>query len=142
MIGNWKGAGVPTGHPADGLLEATGWWGKWFETPETVHPLVFGLPGSLYAVNPVLTPWALAYPTLFKSLSWLVRPTLSMLRTTKPKARLRMTEFRGVTTATMIYDDLPVNDIFRRVDNNTLLGLMDQRGSEAPNYFFFKKSAL
>src|SRR4051794_36791954 len=30
MIGTWHGAELPTGHPLDGLLEASGWWGKQF----------------------------------------------------------------------------------------------------------------
>ena len=28
MIGTWHGAEMPTGHPLDGLLAASGWWGK------------------------------------------------------------------------------------------------------------------
>jgi hypothetical protein len=37
MIGTWRGAELPTGHPLDGLLAASGWWGKQFVDPETVH---------------------------------------------------------------------------------------------------------
>ena len=37
-----------------------------------------------------------------------------MLRTDEPKAWLRMTEYRGVVSATMIDDSLPINDIFAR----------------------------
>ncbi|MEL6733484.1 MAG: GXWXG domain-containing protein, partial [Bacteroidota bacterium] len=28
MWGEWEGAELPTGHPMDGLLGATGWYGK------------------------------------------------------------------------------------------------------------------
>ena len=35
----------------------------------------------------------------------------------------------------MIYDQLPVNDVFRRLDDDTVLGAMDLRGSATP-YFF------
>jgi hypothetical protein len=45
-----------------------------------------------------------------------------------------MIEHRGVVTATMSYDALPINDHFRRVDDATLLGVMDLRG--APPFFF------
>ena len=41
MIGTWRGAELPTGHPLDGLLAASGWWGKQFVDAETVHPLLF-----------------------------------------------------------------------------------------------------
>ena len=41
LRGEWRGSGVPTGHPLDGLLELYGWWGKRFDGPDDVHPLVF-----------------------------------------------------------------------------------------------------
>ncbi|PRC45517.1 hypothetical protein C6A85_94750, partial [Mycobacterium sp. ITM-2017-0098] len=57
------------------------------------------------------------------------------LKARGPKARLRTTRFRGVDTATMIYDQLPINDVFRQIDEATVLGAMDLRGIKAP-YFF------
>jgi hypothetical protein len=45
-----------------------------------------------------------------------------------------MTEFRGVVTATMCYDALPIHDAFRRIDDDTRLGVMDLRG--APPFVF------
>ena len=41
MIGTWHGAELPTGHRLDGLLQASGWWGKQFVDCATVHPLLF-----------------------------------------------------------------------------------------------------
>ena len=41
MIGRWQGAEFPTNHPMDGLLEASGWYGKEFVDAEFVHPLLF-----------------------------------------------------------------------------------------------------
>jgi GXWXG protein len=41
MIGAWRGRGVETGHPIDGLLERFGWHGKRFTGPDGAHPLVF-----------------------------------------------------------------------------------------------------
>lgn len=35
----------------------------------------------------------------------------------------------------MVYDHLPIIDVFRRVDEHTLLGVMDQR--DAPQPYFF-----
>jgi hypothetical protein len=40
----------------------------------------------------------------------------------------------GAAGATMIYDTLPILDVFRRVDRDTLLGVMDLRG--APFFVF------
>jgi hypothetical protein len=47
-----------------------------------------------------------------------------------------MVEHRGVATAAMLYDRLPIVDVFRRLDAITLLGLMDARGIPQP--FFFR----
>lgn len=137
MIGAWAGAGARTGHRLDGFLEAIGWHGKRFDGPEDVHPLVFGTKGATFSVNPALGPLAMSLPGLSRAIGPYARPALALMRTRAPKARLRMTEFRGVVTATMIYDQLPINDVFRRVDDDTVLGLMDQRGARAPDYFFF-----
>ena len=41
MIGSWRGEGLPTGNPLDGLLERFGWYGKRFDGPDAAHPLVF-----------------------------------------------------------------------------------------------------
>jgi hypothetical protein len=46
-----------------------------------------------------------------------------------------MTGYRGVITATMCYDDKPIHDVFRKVDDDTVLGAMDARGVSAPLLF-------
>jgi len=35
----------------------------------------------------------------------------------------------------MIYDHLPIMDLFRKVDDNTLLGVMDLKGMQQPFFF-------
>ena len=63
------------------------------------------------------------------------------LRTSAPRARLRNLEFRGVVTAAMVYDHLPIIDVFRRVDEVTMLGAMDWRGEPAPYFFILTKES-
>jgi hypothetical protein len=41
MLGRWRGATLATGHPLDGVLEKLGWYGKAFESVDSVHPLLF-----------------------------------------------------------------------------------------------------
>lgn len=144
LSGAWRGRGVPTGHPLDGMLERFGWYGKRFESTENTHPLVFtGRSGALMSVDPARIPIRLVVraPGLVNTavVAGLFRLGLPLLRTRKPAARLRMTEHRGVLTATMIYDALPINDIFRKVDHSTLLGLMDLRGMEEPFFFSLRR---
>ncbi|HNP56854.1 MAG TPA: DUF4334 domain-containing protein [Gordonia sp. (in: high G+C Gram-positive bacteria)] len=142
MIGRWRGSEIPTGHPMDGLLGLTGWYGKEFIDAETVHPLLFGEPGDLYAVNPKLVPMntltgvASRVPRVMPPGG---RAAFRGLRTRKPRARLRVISYRGASGAAMVYDDIPVIDHFRRVDDTTLLGVMDQRGADQPYFFLLEK---
>jgi len=62
-----------------------------------------------------------------------------LLKADKSKARLRMMNYRDKVSATMVYDYLPINDVFRRIDENTLLGLMDLKGIEQPFFFVLKR---
>ena len=38
MLGRWRGEGLNTGHPLDGVLERFGWYGKEFVDADNVHP--------------------------------------------------------------------------------------------------------
>ena len=53
MMSRWRGSEITTGHPQDGVLAATRWYGKEFEDPETVHPLLHRTgSGELFRVRP------------------------------------------------------------------------------------------
>ncbi len=145
MTGLWKGEGFHTGHPMDGLLEAYHWYGKRFETPEDVHPLLFSTPDDrVVSVNPF---WMGPFQGLVdrgllprtagagRAFQWL----LPLLRTPVSRARLRMTECRGKSSATMIYDQLPIRDVFRRIDDDAVFGLMDRRGMPQPFFFILRR---
>jgi hypothetical protein len=141
MRGHWRGQGVPTGHRMDGLLEAYRWYGKSFIDADTVHPLVFGTPTARYQLDPWRLPLGLSrWPTLARSsVARLAMALLTpLLRTSQPRARLRAMEVRGVVTATMLYDHLPIQDSFRRLDDRRVLGLMDKRG-DAPFFFLLER---
>jgi hypothetical protein len=62
----------------------------------------------------------------------LFQALIPLLATQHSRARLRITRHRGVDSATMLYDHAPINDVFRRVGGNTVLGLMDCKGMERP----------
>jgi hypothetical protein len=135
VLGPWRGSEVPTGHRLDGMLVTAGWHGKRFESAESVHPLVFAAPGGgRVSVNPALVPMQLVHrlgPRVQHPLAARAfRAALPLLATRRPAARLRMVRHRGVVTAGMVYDALPIIDVFRRVDDDTLLGVMDLRGAD------------
>ncbi|HVV86716.1 MAG TPA: DUF4334 domain-containing protein [Kofleriaceae bacterium] len=144
MLGAWRGSGLPTGHRLDGLLEKFGWHGKRFDSADLGHPLVFDRPGGgTVDLHPFFVPFGFVvrYPRLLggDGAARAFRRLAPLLRTRTPRARLRMVEQRGVVSAAMIYDDLPICDAFRRVDADTRLGLMDARGMRKPFFFVLRR---
>ncbi|MFJ6518294.1 DUF4334 domain-containing protein [Streptomyces filamentosus] len=112
VLGAWRGGEFRTGHPLNGALAKAGWYGKTFLSPHDAKPLICrGADGALYS---------------HRSLG-------------KGEASLWSVEFRGETTATMIYDGQPVLDHFKRVDDTTLMGIMNAKGvpAEGPFFYFF-----
>lgn len=123
LIGTWKGSEFRTGHSLDGVLTKLNWYGKAFHDAENVDPLLFEFPdGEISAVDPV--------PMMDKR---------NLLKATGGKARIRMMQHRGVLSAAMIYDNLPIHDHFRKVNERVLLGLMDWKSDKGPFFFILEK---
>lgn len=146
LSGRWRGSGLPSGHPMDGLLERFGWYGKEFNGPEDVQPLLCKRRGGeVFGLNPAFVPMGLVsrHVGLFHNRFAEAAFALSARTagTTPPVARLRMTEFRGVVTATMIYDRLPIQDVFRAAARDMLLGVMDLRGMAQPFFFVLRRES-
>jgi hypothetical protein len=145
MLGRWQGSEIHTAHPMNGLLEVSNWYGKEFISPEQVHPLLFlDAQGKIIKVapNPVAINSVLKLPMLKNaSLRPLITLLNSVLKTEKSQARLRMMEYRGKVSATMIYDYLPINDSFRKIDDDTVLGVMDFKDIPEPFFFVLKRAA-
>jgi hypothetical protein len=112
ILGAWKGDEFNTGHPNNGQLKAVGWYGKTFNSLKDAKPMICrGEDG-----------------TLFSNLDY----------GNGGEASLWMVEFRGESTATMVYDRQPVFDHFKQVDGNTLLGIMNRKDitDEGPFFYF------
>ncbi|MFC8178980.1 MULTISPECIES: DUF4334 domain-containing protein [Nocardiaceae] len=98
VLGAWKGSQFLTGHRLCRKLTASNWHGKNFESLERAQPLICRNDnGELY----------------------------SDVETGGGEASLWNIEFRGEVTATMVYDGAPIFDHFKRVDSNTLMGIMN-----------------
>ncbi|GAA3025092.1 DUF4334 domain-containing protein [Gordonia defluvii] len=110
ILGAWRGGELPTGHPMDGQLEQVGWHGKTFRSALDVQPLVCrGADGELYSN---------------KELG-------------NGEASLWHVEFRGEVTASMVYDGQAVIDHFKRVDDQTLMGIMNGKSSLVREHHFY-----
>jgi hypothetical protein len=101
---------VRTGHPGEDQLDGLRWAGKAFRGPDDVDPMVCLDDGGERRPSDVLG-----------------------------SATLRRVEYRGVVTATMVYDRHPIFDHFRRVGRDTVLGVMDRKGEEHPLVFFLSR---
>ena len=99
LLGSWRGGDFATGHPASALLTGLRWHGKRFDSPSDGHPLIcVGDDGELYS---------------------------NTTAAGGGHASLWEVGFRGEVTATMVYDALPVFDHFKKVDDDTVVGIMN-----------------
>jgi len=112
ILGSWKGGEFVSGHSFEGRLAQAGWHGKTFTTVTDVAPLVCRDADGKLFVNKEMA---------------------------KGGASLWMVEFRGEVTATMVYDGQPVLDHFKKVDDSTLLGVMNGKGvlDNGQHYYFY-----
>jgi len=147
MLGPWRGETYPSGHPLDGSLKAFHWHGKRFDSAEEVHPLVFSnLAGDLVCLDPRWVGPGLKLSDRFPVprstvLGRLFQLLLPLVSTKASGARLRMTSYRSVVSAAMLYDHLPIIDVFRRLDDDTVLGVMDRKGMATPFFFVLRRDS-
>jgi hypothetical protein len=98
MIGDWRGGGFDTGHRLINSLESARWFGKSFTSPADVKPLIcLDQEGNKF----------------------------SNVELGKGEATLWVEEFRGERVATMVYDGQPLHDHFKKVDDDTVMGIMN-----------------
>nr|WP_250812628.1 GXWXG domain-containing protein [Neorhizobium tomejilense] len=140
MIGLWQGRGIPSGHPFDGVLENLGWFGKRFTSELRADALLFRSgQHRLTPIDPARIPLRLA---LRFHKAGRTRPVKNLfsylqrgLRAKGPVASLQTMSFHGVTSAAITYDEQPVVDHLRRIDEHRMMGAMVIEGDERI-YFF------
>ncbi|MGN5238014.1 MULTISPECIES: DUF4334 domain-containing protein [unclassified Rhodococcus (in: high G+C Gram-positive bacteria)] len=97
----WKGFSFDTGHRTHHMLGGARWYGKSFVSVSEVQPLVCrDDDGELFSDK----------------------------KTGRGEASMWDVVFRGEVTATMVYDGMPVFDHFKKVDNDTVIGVMNGKG--------------
>ena len=116
--GSWHGGAFATGHPAWQLLDKIDWYGKRFDSPLDAHPLICrDESGELYSNTAAAGGAA---------------------------ASLWEMNFRGESTATMAYDAMAVFDHFKKVDDDTVMGIMNGKlepvfGTSDLGYFWLER---
>ncbi|KAI8148482.1 hypothetical protein BJV82DRAFT_653576 [Fennellomyces sp. T-0311] len=115
LIGEWKGGEIATGSSFGEQLKGIKWDGKKFISVNEVEPII------------VLND----------------KGEREYLEEPGP-ARIRSVLFRGVVSSAMIYDNQPIIDHFRYIDNDTVVGYMDTKMQTDPSddlYFYLKRIA-
>lgn len=125
--GGWNGGFFDTGHSNGDFMKEICWVGKDFFSLDHVDPVIVNPNGKRESWGK----WGFAT----------VRATYSFLYASPVLARLQLKEivYRGKVTATMVYDERPVFDYFRWVDENTILGIMEGKPLDGPFYFYIVK---
>jgi hypothetical protein len=106
MLGTWRGGVFHYDHPFGQQLLKINWYGKRFRGADDVEPLLVRTEGG--------------------DIESFERFGM---------ARLRELRFRGTVSAAMLYDKRPLIDHFRRVTDDVVIGLADEKGKPA-TYFF------
>ncbi|KAF4956405.1 hypothetical protein FSARC_11608 [Fusarium sarcochroum] len=109
LLGSWNGGFFDTGHPNGDYMEEISWVGKEFVSVDHVDPVIVSPEGKRQSWGK----WGLA--------------------------SLKEIVYRGQVTAAMIYDDRPVIDYFRYVDEKTVAGVMEGKHLDGPFYFYLTK---
>lgn len=111
MLGEWKGGEFTTGHAINGVLPRANWFGKTMRSATDVLPIVCLDDDGNKFNNEKLA---------------------------NGGASLWMEEFRGEVTATMVYDGRAVHDHFKKIDDDTVMGIMNGKaGLDNGRYGYF-----
>lgn len=140
MVGLWRGEGVPSDHPLDGVLENLNWFGKRFHSNFAADALLFQWhPRRLVPIEPAHFPIGMTLRMAQFGRTRFARTRFShmqkALRARGTTASLRLCEFNGKETAAMVYDRQPIIDYFRWIDGSEVAGMMVVEGDER-RYFF------
>jgi len=127
MIGSWKGNSWKIGMPLDNAIKISQWHGKTFHSPTDVDAIIckfnflsiVGFMGSI-----------LFFP-------WKIKGKTKKYRIPGTKASLKQMTYRMQSSTSMTYNNLPITDHFRKIDSDTLMGIMDVKGISALEFIFY-----
>jgi hypothetical protein len=136
LVGLWEADPGYAETPGGRLLVESGWWGARFTDAETVDPLLFRSDDGdgLFAAD------LLRVLALIREGAQNISARRTEVETSAPIGRVRMIEYRGVVTATLVYDQVPVLDYLRAVDNNTVIAAVEGRAMvDRPAYALLRR---
>ncbi|KAL3457427.1 hypothetical protein BJX64DRAFT_293203, partial [Aspergillus heterothallicus] len=134
LLGSWHGTCILTNHPGTKPLLDINWVGKDFHSLEDVDPIIVRAEDTLDTVSRSESEARSGSATEDSRNRNSKAPTTTTMtgRVVNPfmgKARLREVKYNGVVSAAMIYNEKPIIDYFRGVDERTVVGVMDALGA-------------
>lgn len=137
LVGTWKVDPSYADTPGGKMLVESGWWGARFVDIETVDPLLYPRPDG----NGVFAADLLAVLAVLSTGERDISARRDEVETSTPIGRIRMVEYHGVLTATLVYDQVPVLDYLRAVDGDTIVAAVEHRGLvNQPDYALLRRS--
>jgi len=140
LTGVWRGEGIPSGHPLDGVLENLQWFGKKFHPDLRADALLFQWrPRRLVPIEPAFFPIRTvirfaAFAKTSVARNWFSRLN-KLVRARDTTASVKLRTVDEDETAAMVYDRQPIVDFFRRIGDDEIAGMMVVEGDER-RYFF------
>ncbi|EOD47327.1 Transcription factor [Neofusicoccum parvum] len=116
LVGDWSGGDFDDGstHPCRSMMESIKWAGMLFKSTDDVAPVMSWTDDGKRVENEY---WG--------------------------RAQIREVKYRGIVSTCVIFDSYPIMDHFRRVSDNTLMGLLDAKEKvlkdAGPYYFWIRK---
>ncbi|KAJ0416449.1 hypothetical protein BJY00DRAFT_291575 [Aspergillus carlsbadensis] len=108
LLGEWHGRDLNTGHPGVQKNKELRWAGKSFVSLDDVKPMmVFDASGNRVWKEEI------------------------------GAARLREVKYNGVVSAAMIYNNKPIIDHFRKVNDDVVAGVMDTNLMQGCGLYYF-----
>ncbi|ODV89284.1 hypothetical protein CANCADRAFT_3912 [Tortispora caseinolytica NRRL Y-17796] len=135
LRGGWKGSTLYTDHPLDNKMASFGWHGMFFKNNEVVYPSIWNAnDGSKFIADPLKVITAVQSSTAPD-----IMGSPQSYLTTSDSARIRMVVSYDHPTATLIYNNLPIYDSFKRIDDDRIVGLVDMKGVDKPYFFMMTR---
>ncbi|KAL2825547.1 hypothetical protein BJY01DRAFT_256234 [Aspergillus pseudoustus] len=113
LIGSWRGTCVLTDHPGTKPLLDVHWEGKTFRSVNDVDPIIVRDGNGKRVVNGF------------------------MGKARVEGEQIREVKYNGVVSAAMIYNEKPIIDYFRKINDHTVIGVMDALESTADHGLYF-----
>lgn len=141
LKGIWKGYEISTTHAMSGALSKINWEGKEFVSKDEVYPLVMKINNRFLKVNPRFLPINKMTIKLvnIKVLRLFIPYYYKLIKSNRPHATIESYDVNNINTCSIVYNDLQIIDVLKKIDQNMIIGQMNTPYFEEKYYFLLIK---